>query len=63
MYFYGLFNNTVSSSDCVVSNSKVIGGCLIENEWNKAVIARDGLLLGFCTLKMEAVCSSETSEL
>jgi len=28
----------------------------IENEWNKAFIVRDGLLLGFCTLKMEAVC-------
>jgi hypothetical protein len=29
---------------------------------NKAVIASDGLLLGFYTLKMEAVCSFETSE-
>jgi len=35
----------------------------VENEWNKAVIASDGLLLGFCTLKMEAVCYSEASEL
>jgi len=35
----------------------------VENEWNKAIIANDGLTLGFCTLKMEAVFSSEASEL
>ena len=54
---------TLWVAQTVVSISKVICGCWIENEWNKAVMASDGLLLGFCTLKMEAVCSSEASEL